>query len=321
MRRKGFTLVELLVVIAIIALLMGILMPALAQVRRLAQRMMCGTNLKGLGSAIYTYLQDNDDEFPRSGGRKSKWYGDKITDWDNATEVAAFGGGSENKRATIGSTWFLLIKYADVPPKQFICKGDIGAREFKMSDYNYDKTVIKDITDLWDFGDKGTGTGQDPLAPGIHYSYSYHLPFHWDNGTKCFALDGSSNPASPVAADRNLWLDDNAKDYRDGTTEEPKPIWKAGYYDPDRTGNAAAHQREGQNVLFVDGHSNFEKYPNCGIMDDNIYETWTAAEPPERSDKEKQLDGKEPKQSDTTSGAIGPWSYEDAFLVNEINWK
>jgi len=66
-QRKGFTLVELLVVIAIIALLMGILMPALARVRQIAYRLYCGTNLSGIGKAMLIYANDYDDELPRAG--------------------------------------------------------------------------------------------------------------------------------------------------------------------------------------------------------------------------------------------------------------
>jgi len=69
--KKGFTLVELLVVIAIIALLMGILMPALSRVRQLAFRMVCGTNLSGIGKAMLIYANDYEDELPRAGGRDS----------------------------------------------------------------------------------------------------------------------------------------------------------------------------------------------------------------------------------------------------------
>jgi prepilin-type N-terminal cleavage/methylation domain-containing protein len=61
--RKGFTLVELLVVIAVLALLMGILMPALARARQLAYRVVCGTNLYGLGRAMLAYAQDDDNVF------------------------------------------------------------------------------------------------------------------------------------------------------------------------------------------------------------------------------------------------------------------
>ena len=68
MRKKGFTLIELLVVIAIIAMLLAILMPALSKVKKIAQRVICATNLKGLGTAQTVYANDYHDEYVVQGG-------------------------------------------------------------------------------------------------------------------------------------------------------------------------------------------------------------------------------------------------------------
>jgi len=221
-------------------------MPALARVRQIAFRMVCGTNLSGLGKAMLIYANDYEDELPRAGGRNGVWVG-KITDFAGVTRAAAYGS---NGNASVTSCFYLLVKYAEVTPKSFLCKGDSGVSEFKPADYGVGSM---ELIDLWDFGNG---------MPVEHCSYSMHLPFGK------YALTTSSDPGMAVAADRNPWMPSPFGDAKDQS--------RFGLADREliKFGNAAQHQDEGQNVLFLDSHVSFEKTPCCGINEDNLWTYW-----------------------------------------------
>ena len=68
MTKKGFTVVELLVVIAIIAVLMGILMPALSRARELGKRAVCLGHIKQMGLSWVLYADENDQRIGRYHG-------------------------------------------------------------------------------------------------------------------------------------------------------------------------------------------------------------------------------------------------------------
>ncbi len=84
-RRPGFTLIELLVVIAIIALLIGILLPALGSAREAARVSVCGAKLGQLGLATQAYLNDFDEHLPQVVSDPS---------WGGGVVGALFGGKS-----------------------------------------------------------------------------------------------------------------------------------------------------------------------------------------------------------------------------------
>ena len=244
--------------IAILAVFFSLmfLQTVLPRTRSVAFRMVCGSNLSGIGRAMLIYANDYDSALPRAGGRDTIWQ-PKINNWKADNRIDAFGlkrdgtGGS----ATISSSLYLLIKYAEIMPKSFICDKETRSTEFKPAKYG---VRDKEPEAFWDFGPE----------PSKHCSYSYHIPY-------CpYPLStASSDPGMAVAADRNPWLDPSTDTtgfkWDDQTKTGGRENIK-GY----QKGNAGPHQREGQNVLFLDNHVSFEKQSFCGVNDDNIYTYW-----------------------------------------------
>lgn len=171
--RRGFTLIELLVVIGIIAILIGLLLPAVQEVRAAAARLQCSNNLKQLGLAVHNYASANEDCFPKydaynSGGvnRRLSWttlllpYLEQENVYrmiDQTKTWAATAGGSQNRAA------------GQVPLKVFVCPANPGAQRMPL------------IADPEVSGGSFRAAPTDyTVVEGFYYSTN---PFNWVEGT------------------------------------------------------------------------------------------------------------------------------------------
>jgi len=222
-------------------------------IRAMDRRTACGTNLSGIGKAMLIYANDHEDRLPLSGGQGTTW-GPRLNDWSAASRSEAFGLDPNNSggQATISSSLYLLVRYADLSPKQFVCGSDRRTRRF---DPNQHLAARKDLTMLWDFG-------PDPVR---HCSYAYQMVYGLHK------LTTSGEPGMAIAADRNPWMDSPSVKAKDFARFKPDISPFNGTAEQAKHGNTFRHEGDGQNVLFLDSHVEFAKRAYCGLDDDNIY--------------------------------------------------
>lgn len=136
-RKAGFTLIELLIVIAIIALLIGILLPALGEARRLAKKTLCTNGMRSFAQATNSFASENKDNMPAM-----NWRGGQLPPADAhpsilSTVTRPFGSDAEAAafqvvsiirkksnltpdKSPIPSSWISYILYAHIPATDYI---------------------------------------------------------------------------------------------------------------------------------------------------------------------------------------------------------
>ena len=289
---KGFACAGVLAPAAQILLFLLVILPALPRTRSRAFRMTCGTHLAGIGKAMMIYANDYEDELPRAGGPSSQWTG-RIADWTASNRQSAYGLSPDRAggQVSISASLYLLVKYAEVKPESFLCRDskrntpEKGVTEFKADTYRVQYRAAE-LIDFWDFGPN----------PPKHCSYSYHM-LYGPHG-----LTVSSPPGFAIAGDRNPWVDSPSVKARDFSKFLPDIAPHNGTAEQGLAGNTFRHDGQGQNVMFLDTHVEFEKRPFCGVDDDNIYTSWNGG------DKAR---GVPPKL-----GSI-PAEAKDSLLVND----
>ena len=270
-KRKAFTLIELLVVIAIIALLISILLPSLSRARELSKRLVCGSNMKGIGTSAKIYANDHNERWmvpPFDDTLINEEGIDYVNNTNDTSDWQPSGGSSLDEGAvgwmreiettspfasdpgspSCSSTraFWILVRSGDVTVQQFVCPSSTDSQ---------DETENLDL--YYDF------TGYTRI------SYGYQVPF----GPRDTRPREGVDNRQILSADKGPYYLESQPDWNVGASNEPINLddspkaW--------RPFNSANHgglgNGEGQNCLYGDGHASFQRTPAVGIDNDNIY--------------------------------------------------
>lgn len=241
--RPGFSFIELLVVIGIIVILLSIFVPYVSKVREQDHRARCAENLRTIMTALRIYAAGHHGDFPRVIYDPAH-NPDGYVCYSGPHVPDPFARDSQVRPNDVTASLFLLVRNGLAKPISFICPSTNDDPEMDAHPEHWKE--------------------HSNFSSGWHLSYSYASPFSSAAGYKL-------NDYLP--ADFALMADKNPGISPDGSNVGA-PSWDSPPFQMEQA-NSRNHRRVGQNVLYTDGHVQFQTTPYCGVGHDaerdNIY--------------------------------------------------